>query len=304
MIRIGTRGSDLALYQTRKVQSFLQSESEYEVVETSGDRSQDRFDSKVAEIGGQGVFVREIDARVSDGDFDAAVHSMKDMPVERPEGVEVAAVLKRDTPNDVLVSTDGKEIDDLGHGAVIGTSSQRRRAQIKRYRDDLNVQGLRGNVDTRIDKLRRGDYDAVVLSGAGLERMDIDIPSVKLSLSEFVPSANQGVIAVTARDETDEFEEIREIDHPKTRVETTAERVVLAEIGAGCVAPMGVYARIKGEHIEITAEVLSLDGEEQIRVEDKIPVESYYEGAQEVADEMVDRGAVELVEEATRDENK
>ncbi|MDY6779278.1 MAG: hydroxymethylbilane synthase, partial [Halobacteria archaeon] len=202
-IRLGTRGSDLALKQTQRVADSVSGDVETEavVVETAGDRSES---AKYSEIGGQGVFVREIDARVVDGEVDAAVHSMKDMPTDRPEELEVAAVLERDTPYDVLVTQEGQEIDELDEGAVVGTSSMRRRAQLRRHRDDLEIEPLRGNVDTRVGKMAEGDYDAVVLSGAGLERLgdgiDVDYETQVLHVDRFVPSANQGIIAVVAVD--------------------------------------------------------------------------------------------------------
>ncbi|MDY6764784.1 MAG: hydroxymethylbilane synthase [Halobacteria archaeon] len=295
-MKLGTRGSDLALIQTQRVRSRLSDigvESEYEIVKTSGDRFQDLDYSK---IGGQGVFVRELDALVVEGELDGAVHSMKDMPTERPADLVVAAVPERAAAGDVLVTTDGKDIDDLREGAVVGTSSLRRRAQLKRYRPDLEVKNLRGNVDTRVEKLREGEYDAIVLSGAGLERMDIDIPYERLNPDDFVPSANQGVIAVVAMDGTDAFDALHKIDDPATRVTTTAERVIISRIGGGCVVPMGAFARIEGENILIRTEVLSLDGSEEVKVERRVPVQDYYEEAKDIAEEMIEKGGKELVE--------
>ncbi|MFB6284904.1 MAG: hydroxymethylbilane synthase [Halobacteria archaeon] len=299
-MKLGTRGSDLAVTQAKMVGDRLDDllvDWEYVTVETKGDRYKNaRYD----EIGGQGVFVRELDRRVVEGDVDAAVHSMKDMPVERHEDLEIAAVLRRDTPYDVLVTTDGKSIEELGDDPVVGTSSMRRRAQLKRYDSDIEVHDLRGNVDTRVEKLRDGDYDAVVLSGAGVERMDLDVETHNLNLDRFVPSANQGVVAVVAEDGTDEFETLHRIEDSRTRVEATAERIVLSEVGGGCVIPMGVFARIVGEKIEIRGEVLSLDAEEEVKLDRRYPVESYHQGARKMAEEMKEMGAVELIEETER----
>lgn len=293
MITLGTRGSDLALAQTRRVQDELDHESEYRVVETTGDRFTEK---EYSELGTQGVFVRELDLQVRDGDLDAAVHSMKDMPTERPEGLEIAAVLKRDTPYDVLVTGDGTDLDGLPEEGVVGTSSMRRRAQVLRYRGDLEVEGLRGNVPTRIEKLREGEYDAVVLSAGGLERLDLDVEYVVLNPDDFVPSPNQGTVAVVAMEDSSVFDVLRSIDDRRARVETTAERTVMSRVGGGCIVPMGVLARIHGEQIVVRAEVLGPDGVEEVKLERRYPLESYLEGSRELADELLDRGAGSLVD--------
>lgn len=295
MIRLASRGSELALAQTRRVQELLDVESEVEVVESTGDRFSE---ADYSELGTQGVFVRELDLRVSDGDLDAAVHSMKDMPTERPEGLVIAAVLERDTPYDVLVTPDGSDLDELGEDMVVGTSSMRRQAQIRRYRADLGVEGLRGNVPTRIEKLREGEYDAIVLSAAGLERLELDVEYVVLDPDHFVPSPNQGTIAVVAQEDTEALDLLHGIDDRRARVETTAERRVLARVGGGCIVPLGVLARIHGEDIVLRAEVLSLDGEREAKLERRYPLENYLEGAEAVADELLDGGADDLLEEA------
>lgn len=294
MIRFATRGSDLALQQTRRVQNQIDAESRFEVVESTGDRFSE---AEYSELGAQGVFVRELDLRVVEGSLDAAVHSMKDMPTERPEGLEIAAVLERDTPYDVLVSGDGSDLDELPAGAVVGTSSMRRQAQVLRYRDDLEVEDLRGNVPTRLEKLRDGDYDAVVLSAAGLERLGLDVDYVVLDPDHFVPSPNQGTVAVVAVEDSEAFSVLRAADDRRARVETTAERTVLDRVGGGCVVPMGVLARIHGEDIVVRAEVLSPGGGE-VKLERRYPLENYLEGAEDVADELLEQGAGDIVEEA------
>jgi hydroxymethylbilane synthase len=296
-VKLGTRGSDLALEQTRRVEEALPYDYDVErvVVETSGDA----FEGDIAELGTQGAFVRELDLRVVDGELDGAVHSMKDMPTERPEGLEVAAVLERAPEHDVLVTSDGATVDELDEGATVGTSSRRRQAQLLREREDLTVERLRGNVDTRVEKVLEGDYDAAVLSEAGLDRLGLDAPYTRLPLDGFVPSANQGVVAVVALDSTDAFDRLAEADHKPTRVVATAERIVLSRVGGGCIAPIGVHARIEGDRVRLRADVLSTDGGESVSLERRYPVESYIEGAREMADEMVDRGADELLREAS-----
>ncbi len=292
-MKVGTRGSRLAHAQTDLVERGLHGvDVERVEVETSGDS----WEGDVEELGTQGVFVRELDVMVAEGELDAAVHSMKDMPTERPEDVEVAAVLERPTAYDALVTADGGSVDELPEDAVVGTSSARRRAQMQRYRPDVEVDGLRGNVPTRVEKVEDGDYDAAVLSLAGLQRLNLDVEHEVLPPADFVPSANQGAVAVVALDKSDAFEQLHRLDDKRTRVETTAERVVLSRVGGGCVVPLGVHAVLRGEEIEVTAEVVTAEG--QARVEERYPVESYIEGAEDVADELVDRGALELLEEA------
>jgi len=224
---------------------------------------------------------------------------MKDMPTERPEGLEVAAVLRRSRAHDVLVSPDGAELDELDEGATVGTSSRRRKAQLLRERDDLSVERLRGNVDTRVEKVLEGDdYDAAVLSEAGIERLNLDVPYTRLPLDGFVPSANQGIVAVVAVDGTDAFDRLTEADHKGTRVVATAERIVLSRVGGGCIAPIGVHAQVQGDRILVRADVLSRDGTESVSLDRRYDVREYIEGAEEIAEEMVDRGADELLREA------
>ena len=299
-MKLGTRGSDLALEQTQRVQDALSFETEAVVVETSGDS----FEGDIEELGTQGVFVRELDLRVVDGDIDAAVHSMKDMPTERPEDLEVAAVIERVASHDVLVTPEGATLEELEEGATVGTSSRRRQAQLLRKRDDLSVERLRGNVDTRVEKVLDDEtaYDAAVLSEAGVVGLELDeeydVGYERLPLEEFVPSANQGIVAVVAMDNTDEFELLTQADHKRTRVVATAERIVLSRVGGGCIAPVGVHAQIQGDRILIRTDALSSDGKESVNLDRRYDIRSYIEGAEEIAEEMIERGAKELLREA------
>ena len=299
-MKLGTRGRDLALEQTQRVQDALSFETEAVVVETSGDS----FEGDIEELGTQGVFVRELDLRVVDGDIDAAVHSMKDMPTERPEDLEVAAVLERVASHDVLVTPEGATLEELEEGATVGTSSRRRQAQLLRKRDDLSVERLRGNVDTRVEKVLDDEtaYDAAVLSEAGVVGLELDeeydVGYERLPLEEFVPSANQGIVAVVAMDNTDEFELLTQADHKRTRVVATAERIVLSRVGGGCIAPVGVHAQIQGDRILIHTDALSSDGKESVNLDRRYDIRSYIEGAEEIAEEMIERGAKELLREA------
>lgn len=348
-LRLATRGSALARRQTAQIRAALE-DRRYDVevveIETTGDQLDDEL---IHRLGKTGAFVRSLDEAILDGEVDAAVHSMKDMPTEQPADLIAAGIPERVSPGDALVTPDGATLDELPNGAVVGTSSLRRTAQLLASRPDLEVVPLRGNVDTRVEKLlaphrqreherriehaeetdpdeerydrtpeewfddlaeveRRAlerqvevELDAIVLARAGLDRSGLadHVPVIDLPLESFVPAAGQGAIAVTAIDGSDAAEAIHEvIDHPRTRVETTVERVVLAELGAGCIAPMGVAAVIRGEVVHVRAQVLDPDGEEQVAASRDLPIRTYVEGAREFAGDLIEEGADELIEAA------
>jgi hydroxymethylbilane synthase len=316
-------------------------------VSTRGDEIRDEL---IHRLGKTGAFVRALDERILDGDADAAVHSMKDMPTESPPELVVAGVPERAPAGDVLVTPDGGELDDLPEGAVVGTSSLRRGAQLRRERSDLRVEPLRGNVDTRLEKLlapslqrehqRRLDaedeeegehpdafdrsveewfdaltelerramerrveteYDAIVLAEAGLARSGLldAVPTTRLPKESFVPAPGQGAIAVTARGDADVTETIRDlVDDPVTRVETTVERTVLAELGGGCIAPIGVHALVQGEYVHVTVQVLALDGSEAIERTADLPIADHADAAATLAAELREEGAAALIDRA------
>ncbi|MDE4907415.1 hydroxymethylbilane synthase [Methanogenium marinum] len=256
---VGTRGSRLAMAQTDRVCGMLAErgiETTVTEIKTVGDA---RTQVPMHQVGGQGIFVRALDDAILAGEIDFAVHSMKDIPAYRPEGLCTAAILKRDSPADFLVHE--CDIEDI---RVVGTSSTRRRAQIMRSSLDVEVRELRGNVDTRLRKLHEGQYDAIVLAEAGMQRLDMDLPGTRLLPQWFVPSPNQGTIAVVCRDDPALTEQLSVIDHPQTRLDTEVERAVMEEIGGGCFTPQGVFC----EDGFLLAEVLSLDGSRYERVED------------------------------------
>jgi hydroxymethylbilane synthase len=258
---IGTRGSRLALAQTARVCALLDTagvDAETVTITTPGDTV---TGVPLHEIGGQGVFVRALDDAILRGEIDCAVHSMKDIPARRPVGVVTSAVLERDSPADFMVHlVPGDEI------RVVGTSSTRRRAQLLRENRSWEPVQLRGNVDTRLRKLVEGRYDAIVLAEAGLQRMGISVPGNRLPPERFVPSPNQGTIAVVARDDPSVTGLLGILDHPASRRDVEIERAVMEEVGGGCYTPQGIYCR-EGHLI---AEVLSLDGSRQVRLEEKI----------------------------------
>ena len=359
MLRLATRGSDLALRQAATVRDALANRRqtvELREVTTTGDELQDEL---IHRLGKTGAFVHSLDEKVLSGDLDAAVHSMKDMPTERPDDLVVAGVPERASPVDVLVTPGGTTLDDLPEGAVVGTSSLRRKAQLLAERPDLDVQPLRGNVDTRVEKLlapalqqehqerheaeqerkaeageddsdyefpydedveawfnglaelqRRAlerdpdtEFDAIVLAKAGLDRAGLThhVECVELDPERFVPAPGQGAIAVTAVDGPLATDIKERIDDPQTRVETTVERTILAELGGGCVAPIGVYATLEGGVVHTSVRVLSQDGTETIQVARDLPVERHISAAQDLAAELAERGADDLIAAAKRD---
>ena len=250
-------------------------------------------------ISGRGVFVTEIDDRMLSGQIDLAVHSMKDIPTNRPEGLTISAIVKRDSPFDILVNLDGFSIDELEGGSVVGTSSMRRSAQIRRARPDLIVKSLRGNLQSRLNKLNRGKYDAIVLAEAGVQRMGLDLQYRVLDRERFIPSANQGTIAVVAKKGSKAEAYSSSIDDINTRIETSIERKILETVGGGCVVPMAVHAYLDGRNARVIAEVLSLDGKRFVRIDEIIVLkDGFMDHAYSIGRNLLEMGGRELVDEA------
>jgi hydroxymethylbilane synthase len=257
-LRIGTRGSRLALVQAERVAALLGErgyQAELSIITTQGDTVNG---IPLHEIGGQGVFVRALDDAIIAGEIDAAVHSMKDIPARRPVGLSTCAIIKRDSPADFLVHT-----IPLENVRIIGTSSTRRRAQLLRHMPGIVVHPLRGNVDTRLRKLSERQYDAIVIAEAGLERMELSVPGTRLFPEEYIPSPNQGTIAVVCKDEPAVRGILSLLDHPETRFDVEVERAVMEEVGGGCFTPQGIYCRSG----HLIGEILSLDGSRQAGIE-------------------------------------
>lgn len=271
-IRIATRGSLLARTQSGHVADAIRESSGREVelvhVRTHGDADQT---TPLASFGGVGVFVTAVREAVLRGEADVAVHSLKDLPTQPAEGLEIAAIPARQDPRDVLVARDGLTLDTLPQGARVGTGSPRRAAQLLALRPDLDVVALRGNVDTRVRAVTDGDLDAVVLARAGLARLDrLDVVSQEIGVDLMLPAPAQGALAVECRDDdVVVLEALRRLDDAPTRAAVTAERALLAELEAGCSAPVGAYATVTGSgeellvHLEGT--VVSLDGRIRVR---------------------------------------
>jgi hydroxymethylbilane synthase len=297
MIRVATRGSALALAQARAVGDRLAATgTRVEIVpmRTEGDRL---AEARLAAVGGKGLFVREIEEAVLRGDADVAVHSLKDLPAELPRGLRLAAFPERADARDVLVSRRPQRFAELSEGAVLGTSSPRRRALALALRADLRVEPIRGNVDTRLRKLESGDYDAILLAAAGLARLALTPRHVEaLGPDVFVPAVGQGVLAVEARDDDARtLGLLRALDHEPTRVAAGAERAFLSRLGASCVTPMAAHARLSGGRLLIDAVVASEDGRTLLRESaDDAPARGEALGTR-VAEALLARGAGAVV---------
>ena len=300
-LRIGTRRSRLALWQTQHVRALLQAHYPALTVElvhftTRGDRVLDR---PLPEIGGKGLFTAELESALLSGAIDLAVHSLKDLPTETPPAFTLGALLPRANPLDALVSRSGQKLAELPHGARVGTSSLRRRAQLLARRPDLRLELLRGNVDTRLRKALdpAGVYDAVILAVAGLERLGhTDAITETLPPDVMMPAPAQGVIAVQCRaDDADTLRLLAALEDRPTRLAATAERAFLRRLEAGCRLPVAAYATLHGEHLTLRGRVSGLDGAQTIAVaEEGAPDEAAALGVR-LAEEALARGADALL---------
>lgn len=265
-LRIATRKSPLAMWQTEFVKAELEkAHPGLEIIllpmSTKGDNI---LDVPLAKIGGKGLFTKELEDRMMDGDADIAVHSMKDVPMELPEGFALGAILERHAPTDAFVSNQYETFDALPQGAVLGTSSLRRKAQLMAIRPDLDVRDLRGNVGTRLGKLDAGEYDAIILATAGLQRLGLD-ERIRHELTPEVclPAVTQGTIGIEyfAKD-TETLEIIQVLNHKETEIRTTAERAMNHHLEGGCQVPIGVFAELDGDDLKMRGLVGTLDGSE------------------------------------------
>ena len=261
-IIIGSRGSKLALIYAKKVKEALLNFSEnideqnieIKSISTKGDTI---LDKRLSDSGGKGLFSKNIEEQLLDNKIDVAVHALKDMPVIETQGLRTACFLKRNDPREILISLKDKKLDELKKNSVVGTSSFRREFQLKRIRNDLNYELIRGNVDTRISKLKKGKYDAIILSSAGINSLDLNNEITQFfTTSEMIPSAGQGIIALQCRKEDNQIIElIEKVNHKPTFYRALAERGVLKILEGDCETAIGVHAEIKEDEISENQEV-------------------------------------------------
>jgi len=273
ILRIGTRGSPLALVQARTVRARLaavlgtsEEAIELVIIRTTGDAIQDR---PLADAGGKGLFTKEIEEALLDGRIDLAVHSAKDVPTFLPDGLMLAACLEREDPRDVFISHKAGSLADLPHGATLGTTSPRRQAIAKRIRPDLRIVPLRGNVETRLRKLEDGGMDATILALAGMKRLGLERHATKImDVHEFLPAAGQGAIAIEIRERDIRTREIlARIDHADTSIALACERAFLGVLDGSCKTPIGGYAEISGGEIHLRGLLAHPDGDPSIAYE-------------------------------------
>jgi hydroxymethylbilane synthase len=298
ILRLGTRGSRLALVQCEEVAAALRVrsvETEIVVIKTSGDRL---VQVALADFGGKALFVKEIEEALLAGSVDVGIHSLKDMPAELPRGLVLAAFPAREDPRDALLTRTDGGWSALPAGAAVGTSSLRRRAMVLARRPDLRAEPIRGNVETRLDKLSAGTYDAIVLALAGLNRLGVTPPHVvPLDIDEFVPAVGQGVLALEAREADREvLELLRRLDDTRSRSEALAERAFLARLGADCHTPVAGHARADGQALTLTGVVTSLDGATMLRARVAGSASDPERLGAAVADELLAKGARALLD--------
>jgi hydroxymethylbilane synthase len=307
-LRIGSRGSQLALWQANHIAALLRGEDhevEIEIIKTTGDRLQE---VTFAQVGSKGMFTKEIEEALVEGRIDLAVHSLKDLPTELPEPFALAATPPRVDPRDAFVSVNYASLAALPQGAKVGTSSQRRRAQLKALRPDIDAVEFRGNVDTRLRKLAEGQVDAILLASAGLERLGkTDWLRERLDPKEFCPAAGQGSLAIeTRKNDTATIEAVSFLDHEPTRFAVTAERAALAALGGGCQVPIGIHCRAgiaiagcgDGPNDEIFAVVASPETGKAVQIHHCAPRSERDATAlgQLAAKMLIDAGAGPLIE--------
>lgn len=299
-LRLGTRGSTLALWQANRVAELIKElagvEVEIVIIKTKGDKI---LDVALSKIGDKGLFTKEIENQLLMGEIDIAVHSMKDLPSEITPGLIIGAVLEREIPQDVLITRDNLTLDKLPQGAVIGTSSLRRIAQIKALRPDIKTVDLRGNVDTRIRKMQELELDGIILAYAGVKRLGLDNYITEIVDSEkILPAVGQGAIAVEVRENDNETMEIIScINHVPTALATTAERAFLRTLEGGCQVPIAALARIENDQLCLQGLIASLDGDKVYKSSLKGDAKEAQNLGISLARKLIDQGAFSILED-------
>ena len=266
-LRIGSRGSQLALWQANHISALLRErghEVELEIIKTTGDKI---TDVALAKVGTKGMFTKEIEEALAEGRIDLAVHSLKDLPTELSQGFEIAAVTTRENPRDVFCSRNYESIEDLPRGALVGTSSLRRQAQLKAVRPDLEIRPLRGNVDTRLRKLEAGEYDAIILAAAGLNRLGkTQLVRQVIPFEVMCPAAGQGALGIEIRaGDSVTRQHLAFLDDAEAHATTTCERALLNKLGGGCQVPIGAFAEVREGRLHLEAIVAEPDGSKILR---------------------------------------
>ena len=303
VLRIGTRGSLLAKWQAEYVrkQMFQAAgvEGEIVIIKTSGDKLQQ---SALTQIGGKGIFIKELEDALLQESIDIAVHSVKDIPTEMQRGLSFPAICRRDDVRDCLVSNNSATLPSLRQGARVGTGSLRRQAQLRHIRPDLDVRDLRGNVDTRLRKVESGEYDAVILAKAGLDRLGCNHRiSEILSPDVCMPAVGQGAIGVECRaDDAQASEVLEKLDHTETRTAIIAERTLLSVLQGGCQVPLGAWARIERGELVLDACVCSIDGAQYVKQRATAPPDQARSLGERMAQLLIDAGARDILEEVSR----
>ena len=293
---VGARGSKLSQAQTNWVISELQKidsslSFEFKTITTKGDTDT----RPLFTMEQKGIFEKEIDRAVFEKEVDFAVHSLKDVPSQLDENLIIACIPKREVINDVLITRDGFDIDSIPSNSVIGSSSLRRAVQITRKRPDLNVKPVRGNIETRINKVVDGKFDGVVLAQAGITRLGTSVKLSKLSLDDFPPSPGQGALAIVCReDDSKTLEILQQIEDPKSRKEIEAERALSDSVDSGCRFPVGAFAISDSNSLTLKVAVYSMDGKKSIILEKSDNIDNAIELGKSLGDELRDRGVSEI----------
>ena len=303
-LRIGTRGSKLALWQAEYIRERLLgecgAESELVIIKTAGDQF---ASAAIPGVGGKGIFIKEIEDALLERRVDLAVHSLKDVPTETPRGLVFPAITRREDPRDVLISRSGKKLLELAEGARAGTSSLRRQSQLRYRRGDLRIVDLRGNVDTRLRNLDAGELDAIVLAKAGIDRLGLSGRITEVLAPDIMLSAvGQGALALECReDDADARAALAALDHAETRAAVSAERALLEELEGGCQVPLGAWARMEDNGgLKMDARVLAADGSECIERSASGPAEAAEKLGRRLARELLEMGADRLLRLAGR----
>ena len=300
-IRIGTRGSQLALYQAKKVKATLENifpelQVDLEIIKTKGDKI---LDVALSKIGDKGLFTKEIENALLDGTVDLAVHSLKDLPTALPEGLKLGAVLERGEFRDALVSKNGKKLSELGAGDVVATSSLRRIAGLLKMNNQITVKDIRGNVNSRLKKMDEGFCDAMIMAAAGLQRLGLDKYITEIIDPEVImPAVSQGAIAIETRLNDPEIDFLMEkVNHADTWNAIVAERALLAHLQGGCQVPLGCYSNVENGILTLSGFVASVDGKQHIREVASGDVTRGAEIGVQLAEKMLELGAFQILNE-------